>query len=69
MAKPPTPDNESERLDDLHSYEILDTDAESHFDDLVEIASRVCEAPIALVSLIDRDRTGRTFLGQPPRGG
>lgn len=52
----PHPTNETERLAALESYDILDSDNEAAFDDLVLIASRVCDAPIALVSLIDEDR-------------
>ena len=44
------------RLAALADYAILDTAAEAGFDDLVAIAARMCEAPIALVSLIDADR-------------
>lgn len=53
----PEPDDpEARRLRALLSYRILDTPPEPAFNDLVVMASRVCEAPIALVSLIDRDR-------------
>lgn len=53
LAKPWT---EAERQAALDAYDILDSAAETPFDDIVEIAARVCEAPVALVSLIDRDR-------------
>lgn len=53
LAKPWT---EAERQATLDAYDILGTAAEKPFDDIVEIAARVCEAPIALVSLVDRDR-------------
>ena len=48
--------NEAERLKALHHYRILDTDPEQAFDDLTLIASQVCGAPIALISLVDEDR-------------
>ena len=40
----------------LESYAILDTPAEAGFDDAVLLASQICETPIALVSLLARDR-------------
>jgi len=48
--------DEDQRLEALHSYQILDTPAESAFDDLTLLAAKVCATPISLVSLIDRDR-------------
>jgi signal transduction histidine kinase len=50
------PANEPERLKALRAYAILDTPADKHFDDLVEVASYICETPIAMVSLVDTDR-------------
>ncbi|MEP1079737.1 PAS domain S-box protein [Leptolyngbya sp. PL-A3] len=47
---------EAERLKALYQYQILDTDAEAAFDDLTQLAAQICEAPIALMSLIDRKR-------------
>jgi diguanylate cyclase (GGDEF)-like protein/PAS domain S-box-containing protein len=40
----------------LADYEILDTPAEQGFDELVRLASDLCEAPIALVGIVGRDR-------------
>lgn len=54
--KAPLPEDEENRLDALYAYGILDTDADKAFDDLTELASFVCETPIALVSFVDRDR-------------
>lgn len=48
--------NEVERLKALRQYRILDTDPEQAFDDLTLIASQICGAPIALITLIDEDR-------------
>ena len=47
---------ETERLAALQGYGILDTAAETGFDDIVELACQICDAPISLVSLLDRDR-------------
>jgi GAF domain-containing protein len=52
----PLPQNESKRLKVLWQYEVLDTVPEEVFDDLTELAARICEAPIALISLVDEKR-------------
>ncbi|MFC7528005.1 GAF domain-containing protein [Actinoplanes sp. GCM10030250] len=54
--KAPLPDNEIERLAALYSLDILDSPAEKDFDDIVALAAGVCEAPMAMVSLVDADR-------------
>ena len=56
MTPAPLPQNEAERLDALRRYEILDTEPEQKFDDLTLLASHICQAPIALISLVDADR-------------
>jgi len=52
----PLPRNESARLEALRQYEILDTDPEEVFDDITRLAAYVCETPIAVISLVDKDR-------------
>jgi len=52
----PLKKNEARRLKVLWQYDVLDTVPEEVFDDLTELAARICEAPIALISLIDEDR-------------
>jgi len=52
----PVPKNEKQRLEVLWQYEVLDTVPEEVFDDLTELAAHICEAPIALISLIDEGR-------------
>src|SRR5262245_49127392 len=47
---------EKKRLHVLWQYEVLDTVPEELFDDLTELAARICEAPIALISLVDENR-------------
>lgn len=47
---------EMQRLRALADSHILDTPEESAFDDIVEVASLICEAPIAVINFIDRDR-------------
>jgi len=50
------PPNELERVAALYQCNILDTEAEQGFDDITQLAAHICQAPIALVSLIDKDR-------------
>jgi len=52
----PIPVNEEQRLRSLHGLQILDTLPEEDFDDLTTLASQIVGAPIALISLVDRDR-------------
>src|SRR5512143_3425398 len=52
----PIPPNETKRLKVLWQYEVLDTVPEEVFDDLTELAAKICEAPIALISLVDEKR-------------
>jgi PAS domain S-box-containing protein len=56
LIKYPVPINEHERLEELYRYDILDTPAEDFFDNLTCMAAQACGTPIALVSLVDRDR-------------
>ena len=52
----PIPPNEPKRLKVLWQYDVLDTVPEEVFDDLTELAARICEAPIAMISLVDENR-------------
>ncbi|MDJ1497132.1 GAF domain-containing sensor histidine kinase [Cytophagaceae bacterium DM2B3-1] len=47
---------EAKRLQALFSYHILDTPAEKDFDDIVCLASQICQTPISLISLLDQER-------------
>ena len=47
---------ENERIDALRELHILDTANEEEFDELVEVASKICNAPISLITLVDADR-------------
>jgi len=59
----PLPANERERLQVLLRYEILDTGSERQFDDLTFLASHICQTPIALISLVDKDRQFKARVG------
>ena len=48
--------SEKERLEALRRYEVLDRLSEPDFDELVRLASALCETPIAAISLIDESR-------------
>ena len=56
MISAPKPQNEAARQQALDELQILDTLEEQVYDDLTLIATEICQTPIALVSLIDRDR-------------
>ncbi len=47
---------EERRLAKLRSYNVLDTERESAYDEIVKLAKYVCDAPIALVSLVENAR-------------
>jgi formate hydrogenlyase transcriptional activator len=50
------PENETERLNALRRYQILDTPPEPAFDRVAEMASNFFQVPMAGVSLVDEDR-------------
>lgn len=52
----PRPLDDAERLATLRGLLLLDTAAEAEYDDLVTLASEICQTPIALVSLVDEER-------------
>lgn len=52
----PIPENEIERLKALHEYHLLDTLPEEQFDRLTKLASIICDVPIVLISLVDKNR-------------
>lgn len=56
MKKAPILANEEMRLKSLLDLQILDTLPEEVFQNITELASAICETPIALISLIDSDR-------------
>lgn len=56
MIPAPVPANETERLRELYRLELLDTPYEKEFDDIVRIASKICNTPISTITLIDSNR-------------
>ncbi len=55
-VKAQIPEDEEHRLTALQSLGILDTDFEPRFDRITRVAAALFDVPVALVSLVDRDR-------------
>lgn len=51
MAK----NNEPHRFDALHSYHVLETETDSKFDELTQLAASICDAPIAFINLLNTE--------------
>ena len=49
-------EHENQRLSSLRSYGVLDGARDGSFDGLTRTAARLCRTPVAMISLIDRDR-------------
>lgn len=56
MVSAHLPANETDRLDALRSFKILDTSHEKEYDEIVALASQICGTEMSLISLIDHDR-------------
>ncbi len=56
MIKAPIPENDLIRVQNLYELGILDTPEEDEFTDIVELASKICNTPISLISLVDYSR-------------
>jgi len=52
----PVPAADADRLAVLRGYGVLDSPPEADFDDIAQVASALCGAPVALVTLVDRHR-------------
>src|SRR5271165_608121 len=55
-VKAQVPEDEESRLKSLESLGILDTPPEPRFDRITRLAAALFDVPVALVSLVDRDR-------------
>lgn len=51
-----TTEQDIRRLEALALYDIMDTPPEAEFDDIVMLASEICQCPVSLVSLVEKDR-------------
>jgi predicted PurR-regulated permease PerM len=56
MLPAPTPRNEEARLAELNGLNLLDTPPEADFDQVTERLTRLFKVPIALLTLIDKNR-------------
>ncbi|PSF05106.1 histidine kinase [Marinobacter fuscus] len=56
MRAPEFPQEEQQRLSALDALKLLDTPPEERFDRITRLAARMFDVPIALVSLVDKDR-------------
>ncbi len=56
MRPAPIPEDDEERLAALAELALLDTESEPAFDRIIAKLARIFEVPIALISLVDRDR-------------
>lgn len=56
MIKPRIPFDEKDRLKDLLTYDILDTEGEQDFDDLTKLAANICNCELATITFIDKER-------------
>ncbi len=56
MIIPKTPENEVERLQNLASYCILDSERSDDFDGMTTLASEFFDAPISVITIIDKER-------------
>jgi len=56
MIMPKKHSRESERLAALKALSLLDTMSEKEFEEITFLASKICNAPIALISLVDENR-------------
>ncbi|TAJ48810.1 MAG: sensor histidine kinase [Chitinophagaceae bacterium] len=56
MIPAPIPADDLLRLHDLHELGILDTPEEEEFNEIVQLASKICHTPISLISLVDYSR-------------
>lgn len=53
---PPNLADEERRLEELYALKLLDTASEQRFDQYVQLAATIFDVPIALISLVDKDR-------------
>ncbi len=55
-GRAPIPENEAHRIETLNALQLLDTNIEERFEQITRIAAAAFDVPMALVTLVDRDR-------------
>ena len=74
FGKPIIPHNEEERLRALYHYRLLDNLPAGYFTNLANIVAQTFDSPIALVSIVDKEKVvfpgnvGLTDVEEVPRG-
>src|SRR5271168_2906049 len=64
----PFPENEDQRLEAVARYDVLDTVEEESFDRITRLAASLFSAPIALISIVAKDRVWfKSSVGSPDR--
>ncbi|WP_417721737.1 histidine kinase dimerization/phosphoacceptor domain -containing protein [Salipiger sp.] len=56
MVKASVPENESERLAELHSFGVLDSGPDPALEEMVELIATLLDVPVVLISLVDENR-------------
>ncbi len=56
MLLPLSHEQETARLDAVRQFAILDTALEESYDSITRLASLICEAPVSLVTVLDKNR-------------
>jgi len=56
MISPQKPDNEKERQAAVEKYQLLDTLSEEQYDDITKLVAGICDVPICLITLLDKER-------------
>ncbi len=56
MKSPTFPTNEKNRQAAVEKYQLLDTLPEDQYDDITSLMSYICDAPISLITLLDKER-------------
>jgi signal transduction histidine kinase len=56
MTTPPVLNDEEGRNKALKKYHLLDTMPEEQYDSITRVIAAICDAPVALIALVDKDR-------------